>query len=69
VLARDARLAVFGIIAGVLGSLLTSRLLTALLYGVGSHDPLTMIAVVAILGLVTLGASLSPAIAPLASTR
>ncbi|HEY2027794.1 MAG TPA: ADOP family duplicated permease [Myxococcales bacterium] len=63
VIGRGARLALLGICLGVLGSLVLSRFLAALLYGVGPRDPLTLVAAVATLGSVAIAASLLPALA------
>ena len=63
VLARGARLALFGVSLGVLGAVALSRFLAALLYGVSERDPLTFAVVAATLGTVALAASLLPAIA------
>jgi len=50
-----------GIAAGVVGAMLLSRLISGLLYGVAPSDPTTFLAVVVVLVLVTLAASLVPA--------
>jgi len=63
VLARGGRLAVIGISLGVLGALVLSRFLAALLYGIGERDPLTLAGAIVTLGAVTLVASLVPALA------
>ena len=55
------RLAVAGIVLGVLIALAVTRLLAALLYGVGASDAPTFMAVVALLALVSLVASYLPA--------
>jgi len=55
------RLAAAGIVVGVLIALAVTRLLTALLYGVGASDPMTFVGVVALLALVSLVASYLPA--------
>ena len=54
-------LAGIGIGLGVLVALGVTRLLAALLYGVGASDPTTFVAVVALLGFVSFGASYLPA--------
>lgn len=54
-------LAGIGIAIGLIGSLAVTRLLASLLYGVTATDPLTMIAVAALLALVALAACLIPA--------
>jgi putative ABC transport system permease protein len=61
VLARGARLALLGICFGVLGALALSRFLSALLYGVGERDPLTLVVVAVTLSTVALAASVLPA--------
>jgi predicted permease len=63
VLGRGLRLALLGVGLGLAGSLLLSRFLAALLFGVGARDPLTFAAVAAALAMVTLAASLLPATA------
>lgn len=61
VLGHGARVASFGIAIGILAALALTRLMASLLYGVSATDPLTFIAVVALLTLVALGASYLPA--------
>jgi len=61
VLGQGLRLAVVGSALGVAGALATTRLMTALLYGVSPADPLTLGAVVAAMCLVGLGAAYIPA--------
>ena len=59
---RDGmRSVVPGIAVGVVGALLLSRLMAGLLYGIAPTDPLTFAAVVGVLIVVTLAASLVPA--------
>ncbi|HET7584783.1 MAG TPA: ABC transporter permease [Gemmatimonadaceae bacterium] len=55
------RLAALGIAAGAVGALAFARLLTALLYGVGPGDPITLAAASAALFVVALAAALVPA--------
>src|SRR5438067_4472024 len=50
-----------GIVVGVLIALAVTRLLTALLYGVGASDPMTFVGVEALLAVVSLVASYLPA--------
>ena len=50
-----------GVVLGVAGALAATRLAASMLYGVGPHDPLTFVSVVALLVLVALGASWLPA--------
>jgi predicted permease len=61
VLRQGAALALGGIAVGLVGATMLSRLLAGLLYGVGTHDPLTFVTVPVILGAVALVASLVPA--------
>jgi predicted permease len=53
--------AAVGIVAGVLGALVATRLLQTLLYEVSPTDPLVMVVVAGLLVLITLAASLIPA--------
>ncbi|HKN64882.1 MAG TPA: ABC transporter permease [Gemmatimonadaceae bacterium] len=50
-----------GLLAGVVGALLTSRLLQGLLFGVAPNDPLTLGAVALVIGAVGVAACLLPA--------
>jgi ABC-type antimicrobial peptide transport system permease subunit len=61
VLSGAGRLAVIGIGVGLVSALALTRLMATLLYGVGPNDPLTFIAVPAILVSVALLASYLPA--------
>ncbi len=61
VLEQGAVLALGGILVGLLGAVMLSRLLANLLYGVSTHDPLTFVTVPIGLGTVALLASLVPA--------
>ena len=61
VLQQGAVLALGGIGVGLIGAVVLSRLLASLLYGVGTHDPLTFVTVPVVLGTVALVASLVPA--------
>ncbi len=61
VLSQGLRLTAVGVVIGVIGSLLLTRLINSQLYGVGSADPVTMISVVVILVSVSALASLIPA--------
>ena len=61
VLRQGAALALGGIAVGLVGATMLSRLLAGLLYGVGTHDPLTFVTVPVMLGAVALVASLVPA--------
>ena len=61
VVGQGMRLASAGLATGVLVALLATRLTTKLLYGVSSTDPLTFVAVVVLLGAISLLASWLPA--------
>ena len=50
-----------GIVVGLIGAFLLSRMLGNLLYGVGAHDPLTFASVAAVLGTVAMLATAFPA--------
>jgi putative ABC transport system permease protein len=54
-------LALIGAALGVISALLLSRLMSSLLYGVGSHDPTTFVVVTLVLMLVSLAANYVPA--------
>jgi ABC-type antimicrobial peptide transport system permease subunit len=59
---RDGMRAVIpGIGVGIVGALMLTRLMTGLLYGIAPTDPLTFAAVITVLVVVTLAASLVPA--------
>jgi len=61
IVGHGAKLALCGIILGVVGALLLTRLMTSLLYGVHASDPLTFTAISALLMLVALAACYIPA--------
>jgi putative ABC transport system permease protein len=61
VLGDGVKLAMIGSVLGIAGALALTRLMRFMLYGVGPGDPLTMVAVVALLGIITLAASFVPA--------
>lgn len=61
IVGQGLRLAAFGGAAGIAGALMLSRYLRSLLFGVGAADPLTFIAVVALLTLVAVAAAAIPA--------
>ena len=61
VLGEGGVLLVLGLVAGLTGALLTSRLLQGLLFGVAPHDPVTLGAVALIIGSVGVAACLLPA--------
>jgi len=60
VMGHAGTLTAMGIVAGVIGSLLLTRFLQSLLFGVSGRDPLTLAAVVAVLALVALIACYVP---------
>ena len=61
VLRRGLALAGLGILLGIVGALLLTRLLSALIYGVGATDPVTFLAVPVVLGIIVVVACLRPA--------
>src|SRR5882757_6646713 len=61
VVGEGLRLALAGVGAGILAALALTRLLQGFLYGISAYDPLTFIAVAAILTLVAVAASFFPA--------
>lgn len=61
VLGRGMKLALAGVAAGLLAALASTRLMSGLLYGVSPNDPLTLIAVSALLVAVAFLACLIPA--------
>jgi putative ABC transport system permease protein len=61
VLGHGARLAVIGMVLGVVGSLAASRLLSSLLFGVSAKDPITLVIVSSVLAAVALLACYLPA--------
>jgi putative ABC transport system permease protein len=68
------RVVTVGVVIGLAGALLASRLMTQLVYGVRVTDPMTYVGVAALLGAVALVASYIPArratrIDPLAAMR
>ena len=58
---KGALLAGVGLLLGLAGAALVTRVLRAVLYGVSPTDPLTFGAVALLLGLVAVAASLDPA--------
>jgi ABC-type antimicrobial peptide transport system permease subunit len=62
VLLSGGKLALFGCVLGVIGSLAVSRLIDSFLFGVTATDPTTYFAAVAIMLLLALLASAIPAI-------
>ena len=61
VLVEGARLAAAGVLIGIVTSLAITRLMTSLLFGISATDPLTFVAVAALLSAVALLASYIPA--------
>jgi len=61
VLRDGMRAVVPGVVVGTVGALFLARLMTSVLYGIAPTDPLTFAAVIAVLIVVTLLASLVPA--------
>ena len=62
VVGEGGRLSALGIILGIGGSIVLTRYLRTLLFGVGPTDPTTFAGVVALLGFVTVAACMIPAI-------
>ena len=58
---RGLTLALIGLVAGLAISVMMTRLLSGMLYGIGPSDPLTFATVTALLPLVSLAASTVPA--------
>ena len=61
VLGQGVGLTGAGLAVGAAGSLLLTRLISSLLFGVGAHDPVTFAAVAALLLLVATAANVVPA--------
>jgi ABC-type antimicrobial peptide transport system permease subunit len=61
VMGRSLRLIVAGVIAGLLAALAVSKILTSMLFGVGSRDPMTYSLATLSLVVVALAATLVPA--------
>src|SRR5262249_1140309 len=61
VLSQGCRVALTGLVIGLVGALLTTRLLSSLLFGVKATDPTTFIAATVLLSMVALLASYLPA--------
>jgi len=61
ILAQGLRVALYGIVAGVIVSLAVTRFLASMLYGVGATDPLTFAAVTALVLGVAIAATALPA--------
>src|SRR5215472_7528372 len=61
VLANGIKMVLLGVTGGLLASLGLTRLLTKMVYGVGTTDPTTFVLVAVLLAFVALGAALIPA--------
>jgi predicted permease len=61
VVGQGMRPVVLGIVAGVVLAGFASRLLASLVFGIGTSDPVTFVAVPAVLGVVAIAASVVPA--------
>jgi predicted permease len=61
VIRKTLRLALIGVVVGMVGSLLLARLIASLLFQTASSDPLTFVGMVALLGVVALLAGYLPA--------
>src|SRR5262249_61652568 len=61
VVGEAARMAGLGIVIGIAAAAALTRLMSALLFGVGPHDPATFAAVAAALFAIALAAALVPA--------
>jgi ABC-type antimicrobial peptide transport system permease subunit len=61
VLGKSVRLIVFGTVVGLIAALGLSRVLSSLLFGIGSHDPFTYAFVTLLLVVVAILATLIPA--------
>lgn len=66
VLRRTLRLTAMGLVLGLAGALLAGRALAGQLSAIGPRDPLVMGGVVAVLGIVALGASVAPLVRAIA---
>jgi putative ABC transport system permease protein len=62
VVGQGARLAAIGLAFGVAGALALTRSLRAMLFGIGPHDPATLVAATVVLLVTTLAACLVPAV-------
>jgi putative ABC transport system permease protein len=60
-LRQGARLAAVGVLLGLIGAFGLTRLMTSMIYGVSSADPLTFFAVALLLAFVALAACYIPA--------
>jgi ABC-type antimicrobial peptide transport system permease subunit len=62
ILSEAGTLAAIGLAIGLIAAALLTRVLSSMLYGVGTHDPLTFVAVALLLVGVALAASMLPAV-------
>jgi len=61
ILAQTIKLTVLGVAIGLAGAFVVARFLSSLLFGVGTHDPVTFLAVALLLILVAVVAAYLPA--------
>jgi len=61
IFAQGTRIALLGVVIGIAGALILTRLMTKLLYGVTASDPMTFIAVSLLLTMIALAACYIPA--------
>ena len=62
ILSEAGALATIGLVVGLVAAALLTRVLSSMVYGVGTHDPVTFVAVSGLLASVALAASLVPAL-------
>ncbi|MFC1499928.1 ABC transporter permease [Candidatus Zixiibacteriota bacterium] len=62
VLSRTVMLALAGIVTGLIGSILLSKLIASMLYGISPTDPVTLAVMVSLLALISIVAGLLPAV-------
>jgi len=62
ILSEAGTLAAIGLVIGLIAAALLTRVLSSMLYGVGTHDPVTFVAVALLLVGVALAASMVPAL-------
>jgi ABC-type antimicrobial peptide transport system permease subunit len=61
ILRQGGTLVAVGLVLGVVGSVLLARFIEGLLFGVPPYDPLTLVAVVAVMGTIGVAACWLPA--------
>jgi putative ABC transport system permease protein len=61
ILAQTIKLTVLGVAIGLAGAFVVARFLSSLLFGIGTHDPVTFLAVALLLILVAVVAAYLPA--------